>query len=82
MVSRGGSWALQAVQRHVAGYDYAVAVDAANLRGKPILAERRGIDARVVHKSSDSAEAEVLAVGHEFGEAPVAQHNDVSFGIS
>ncbi len=26
MVSRGGSWALQAVQRHVAGYDYAVAV--------------------------------------------------------
>jgi hypothetical protein len=36
----------------------------------------------VVHKSSDSAEAEVLAVDHEFGEAPVAQHHDVSFGIS
>jgi hypothetical protein len=35
----------------------------------------------MVYERSYGAESEVLAIGYELREAPIAQHNDVPFGI-
>ena len=71
-------WAVQAVQRHVAGYHHAVAKDALDLGGVPNTFTRLGgWNAWVDNQRSNSSKTETagLARDHQLHKAPVTQHH-------
>ncbi len=71
-------WAVQAVQRHVAGCHHAVAKDALDLGGVPNTFTRLGgWNAWVDNQRSNSSKTETagLARDHQLHKAPVTQHH-------